>query len=145
MHRLYTNGEQGQDVLSCKTLSVVHLASLQINHSFYLTDFNKRHKADPLPLHHPLFIRHNQRPLGHPVSRPGIQKILFAPDPSKPAKPPAFSPRRSPPRPSGISPALPAPGISPPSCRRRGPPRRTAPAPSRSSGSGGRCCWWCSC
>ena len=47
MHRLCTNGKQGQDVLSCKTLSVVHLASLQINHSFYLTDFNKRHKADP--------------------------------------------------------------------------------------------------
>ncbi len=56
MHRLCTNGKQGQDVLSCKTLSVVHLASLQINHSFYLTDFNKRHKADPFipsppPLH----------------------------------------------------------------------------------------------
>ena len=56
MHRLCTNGKQGQDVLGCKTLSVVHLASLQINHSFYLTDFNKRHKADPFipsppPLH----------------------------------------------------------------------------------------------
>ena len=56
MHRLCTNGKQGQDVLNCKTLSVVHLASLQINHSFYLTDLNKRHKADPFipsppPLH----------------------------------------------------------------------------------------------